>query len=289
MTVAILIQVNDGIVLASDSAMTLVDPQKSGPESILNVYNNANKIYNLRKGLPIAGMVYGAGSIGASSLATIAKDLRARFSDGDTNYAEWHIDPKNYTIEDVANKVKRFIFDECYGEVKKDLPDDKGIDLGFVVCGYSSGAQLSESWLISIANGECSDPQLIMDKGVSSWYAGGDPDVCCRIGNGYSQKLLGVLQAAGLTNEQIEAVLVKAGEVLPEPLVAPPMPIQDAIELAEFFVHSTAIVSRFRRWAATVGGPIESAAITKHEGFKWVRRKHYFDIELNPIIGGSRE
>ena len=34
--------------------------------------------------------------------------------------------------------------------------------------------------------------------------------------------------------------------------------------------------------AAPVGGPIEIAGITKHEGFKWVRRKHYFDTAMNP-------
>ena len=60
------------------------------------------------------------------------------------------------------------------------------------------------------------------------------------------------------------------------------MPIQDAIDLAEFFVDTTAMFTRFKRGAGTVGGPTESAAITKHEGFKWVRRKHYYDEALNP-------
>ena len=31
--------------------------------------------------------------------------------------------------------------------------------------------------------------------------------------------------------------------------------------------------------------PIEIAAITKHEGFKWIMRKHYFDVRLNPADG----
>jgi hypothetical protein len=31
----------------------------------------------------------------------------------------------------------------------------------------------------------------------------------------------------------------------------------------------------------TVGGPIEIAVI-KHEGFKWVQRKHFFSAEFNP-------
>ncbi len=72
------------------------------------------------------------------------------------------------------------------------------------------------------------------------------------------------------------------------PLVEAPMPIQDAIDLAEFLVHTTVGFTRFKRGAPTVGGPIESAAITKHEGFKWVRRKHYFDRSLNPEDGNVR-
>jgi hypothetical protein len=31
----------------------------------------------------------------------------------------------------------------------------------------------------------------------------------------------------------------------------------------------------------TVGGPIEIAAITKHEGFKWIERRHFFPLEHN--------
>jgi hypothetical protein len=62
----------------------------------------------------------------------------------------------------------------------------------------------------------------------------------------------------------------------------PMVPIQDAIDLAEYLVNATSAFAKFRRGAATVGGPVESAAITKHEGFKWVKRKHYFNSDLNP-------
>ena len=30
-----------------------------------------------------------------------------------------------------------------------------------------------------------------------------------------------------------------------------------------------------------LGGPIEIATITKHEGFKWITRKHYYSPEFN--------
>lgn len=66
------------------------------------------------------------------------------------------------------------------------------------------------------------------------------------------------------------------------PLLVPSMPIQDAIQLAEFLVDFVIKFSKFRMGAPTVGGRIEIAAITKHEGFKWVKRKHYYSEEYNP-------
>lgn len=66
------------------------------------------------------------------------------------------------------------------------------------------------------------------------------------------------------------------------PMIISAMPIQDAIDLADFLVTLTKMFSRFSPGAPSVGGPTEIAAITKHEGFKWIKRKHYFDQKLNP-------
>jgi len=60
------------------------------------------------------------------------------------------------------------------------------------------------------------------------------------------------------------------------------MPLIDAIELAEFLVDLTIKFTRFLPEAKMVGGPIEVAAISKYEGFRWIKRKHYFDRALNP-------
>ncbi len=51
---------------------------------------------------------------------------------------------------------------------------------------------------------------------------------------------------------------------------------------ADFLVHMTKMFSRFGPGAPSVGGPTEIAAITKHEGFKWIKRKHYYEQRLNP-------
>jgi hypothetical protein len=67
------VRVNDGIVLASDSATSFIDP-KTG--IAYKVYNHADNIFNLIKGKPIGAMTYGSGSIGTASISTLSKDLR---------------------------------------------------------------------------------------------------------------------------------------------------------------------------------------------------------------------
>jgi len=56
-------------------------------------------------------------------------------------------------------------------------------------------------------------------------------------------------------------------------------------ELGEVAYSLVELTSRKRRYSSdmeTVGGPIDVAILTRNEGFIWVRRKHYFDTELNP-------
>jgi len=55
-TIAICLKVHDGIVLASDSASTLLTIGSDQNTSITNIYNNTNKIFNLYKGLPIGAI-----------------------------------------------------------------------------------------------------------------------------------------------------------------------------------------------------------------------------------------
>ena len=60
------------------------------------------------------------------------------------------------------------------------------------------------------------------------------------------------------------------------------MPKMELIELAEALISITAIERKATSDEGTVGGPIDVAFITKHEGFVWIKRKHYFEPGLNP-------
>jgi hypothetical protein len=102
MSIIVSVKINDGIVMASDSATTFSTPDGK-PDQI---YEHANKIVNLVKGLPVGVMTCGSGGIGNASVATLLKDLRQRLAGEDEAYADWRLDPKR--------KSYRFIFPSAF-------------------------------------------------------------------------------------------------------------------------------------------------------------------------------
>ena len=97
-------------------------------------------------------------------------------------------------------------------------------------------------------------------------------------------QLLKVITKPTPSPQDLTKLVEFLGSNLRAPVVFAPMPIQDTIDLAEWLVQTAIMYSRFSPGAPVVGGPIESAAITKHEGFKWIRRKHYFHREFNQEV-----
>ena len=161
MTIAINLKVNDGVVLATDSATSLVNaPIDGGPPTVTNVYNNANKILNLRKGLPIGLITWGSGSIGSASIATLAKDLRARLTRPTSDFKDWKLDKKKYQILEVATRVRDFFFEKLYNTAFAAWPNKP--PLGFVIAGYSKNSDVPEEYSIQIDNnGNCLGPLLL--------------------------------------------------------------------------------------------------------------------------------
>lgn len=283
MTIAISLKVNDGVVLSADSASTLVVQTPQGP-GVAQVFNNANKVFNLRKGLPIGLITWGAGSIGRAAISTLAKDLRIRLTGPDSAHKDWHLDPDAYSIEEVAKAVRRFMFEENYREGFKDWPQKP--PLGFIIAGYSAGADLAEEFRIDIdAQGNCSGPTIVRPPEECGVTWSGEPEAISRLILGHSPALAQVLhQRFGVEQAKIPDAIQIVTQSLAAQVVYDAMPIQDAIDLAEFLVDLTEKFSRYTPGAATVGGPIEVAAITKHEGFRWVKRKYYFSEEFNPEV-----
>lgn len=59
------------------------------------------------------------------------------------------------------------------------------------------------------------------------------------------------------------------------------LPKDELAYMAESLVNMTAFKRKVSNDTETVGGPIDVAIISKGDGFIWVKRKHYFNKELN--------
>lgn len=271
MTIVVTMKVTDGIVLAADSAASFFD-NNGAP---LKIYNNANKIFNLVKVWPIGAMNYGAGSIGRASVETLTKDLRRKFL-SDPNYT---LNRNAYTIEEVAIKARRFLFEENYLQAYN--PPLANFFLGYRICGYSAGAALPEIWEFLIHGANCDPPYQAQSQNDFGARWAGENEALDRLLLGGSGTLIKVLTDRGMTPQDAQAVYSELINKAGAPLALPAMPIQDAIDVARFLVETAGKFARYGLRPETIGGPTEVAAITKHEGFRWVARKHYYSAELN--------
>lgn len=284
MTIALVIKVNDGIVLAADSATTMTDRQNDGSIGIVNIYNNANKVFNLHKALPIGAMTWGLGNIGPASIATIAKDVRRRFH-GEGHEEGWKIDESAYDIATVASHVHDFIHEEKFQPMADSYPKGTEIPrLGFLTAGYSADSDDPQVFVMQLGDASHEPQEVLAGATGASWW--GVPEAISRILNGVSLDTPAALvnMKVGLSEEQAVQFSQAIQDQVRATLVQSAMPIQDAIDLAEFLVYATIQYVRFAPGNPTVGGPIEIATITKHEGFKWVARKHYYESRFNPPL-----
>jgi hypothetical protein len=283
MTIVVTVKVTDGIVLAADSAATFLLPSARGV--IAKIYNHANKVFNLRKVWSIGAQVYGGGGIGASSVETLTKDLRKKFSD--PNNHDYYLNENSYTIEEVAIKARRFIYEENYLQAFAQPPAD--FFMGYRICGYSANASLSEVWEFMIFGQQCLPPHRIQATDEFGLRWAGENEALDRLQFGATTGLKQWLVKQGYVQQaDVEAVYANFIGQYASSLAVPAMPIQDAIDVARFAVETAARYARYGLRHETIGGPIDIAAITKHEGFKWVARKHYYSEEFNRETGHGR-
>ncbi len=111
------------------------------------------------------------------------------------NDPEYHLNEQNYTIEEVSNKAKRFLFDGAYRAAYPDAPP--GFFMGYRVCGYSAGTSLAEVWEFLILGADCEGPRLIQNQQDFGMRWAGENEALDRL-------LLG-------TSSQIKPFLIEKG------------------------------------------------------------------------------
>jgi len=277
-SIAVCVNVNDGVVLAADSAATVFFPQVGA-----KVYDNACKIANLHRDLPLGAVSTGLGGIGRKSMAMLMKEFRAALMGQLDVGGVKALDPERYTIDGVAHQLQSFVEAEL-ATAGAPAAKEAGHAIEFVIAGQpgalsGSGASL-QVWGYSVRPGETGavtrqdEGPMIKCLGVPEWVG--------RLLTGVSPGFEAAAVELGLNQGEAHRIAEGARARLAAPILHPAMPLMDAIALARFLVNVSVEFQRLLPNAPIVGGPVEIAAITRFEGFVWVSRKHYYSVEFNP-------
>lgn len=274
MTVCVAVKVHDCIVFAADSASTLQSKLPDGRTQVLNVYNNADKVFNLHRQLPLVAMTCGMGHIGGRSISTLAKDFRFHLSKGSLA-----INVEDYTVEQVAKLACGFLgplYDREQGGA------GAGGYLEFWIGGYGSSHTHGEIWKIVFSSGQANNPILVNSADVAQGiFWGGQGQAIARLLLGIDPAFIDAMVEAGLPLESAQSMFNEARSRMETPVHDATMPTIDAIRLATFLVDITKSYFSFAFGSDIVGGATDIATVTKWEGFKWITRKHFYPSELN--------
>ena len=132
---------------------------------------------------------------------------------------------------------------------------------------------------LEIRDGVVLKPTCVVGPQVPSYVAwDGQIHAIHRLLNGFDPLLIHALKQRGVSDEDVASLTREFAT----PLVHSAMPIQDAIDLADFLVDLAKKYSAFSPSANIVGGDTDIACVTRHEGFKWIKRKYYYSRRLNP-------
>jgi hypothetical protein len=264
-TICVSVKVAEGLVLAADSAVTLsgtITTPQGAQTAIIQTFEYANKVTQI-KDYPVGTMSWGIGSIGDRSIQSLVMEH--------DHGLPLRTDNKEFTVRGLADGLIGFItarYESAYGEVSnKPL-------LGFLVGGYSHGSFFAEEY-----QAEFPDPTLQVrrpdrpDRRPSfgaDWF--GQVDALTRLIKGYDGRTLDELVNRGADKEIVQKWV--DDQVSELPLVFDGMPLQDAIEFAEYAVQ--VVIGRYRFGAGTplCGGDVDIAVITP-TSFKWAQRKQW--------------
>lgn len=258
MTVLVSVKINDGVVMATDSASSFASGM---------IYNSSRKIIHLREDIPVAAMVTGAGGIGNESVATLLKDLGKRLRGAVPGCEEWMIQPDAYDIHGITTRLRQFLYEE------KAVPHGASTWTKVRVCGYSAGRPLPEIWEVNMMGDSCPPPTCIQGEEEFGLRWDGEYEALDRLVFGLGTRFNECAVRHGMNNDDVLKLRESVVPELYELLFVEAMPLQDAVDLARYLVETTIGFVKFSvSRPKLVGGPIEIAAISKHEGFQWRQR-----------------
>lgn len=257
MSLGIVVKGAEGVVLASDTRITLTAQMKGSPSFNVN-FDNASKI--LTFGEPhnyVAALTYGAAVIGNRTAHSFVPELELELKYGGRK-----------TILEYANKMSDF-FLKRWKEAMNSKQPPSGT-MTFIVGGYNADAPYGAVFLFDVPDNPRPREQNPNDFGMTM---GGQYQMASRIIQGYDPALLAILDnRPDLADSQVQGIrqdLKSLQHTIPIHVLA----LQDCVDLATFLIRTTITAQELAIGLRGVGGTIEVASITRAEGFGWVQRQ----------------
>ena len=274
MTICVSISIAEGLVLAADSAVTLqgqFNTPQGQQNGVLQQFNYANKLTRF-KDYPIGVMSWGAASISDRSIQSLIMEFEHSYVSVKDRAL---LDPAEeaFTVRGVADDLLVFMkdrYDAAYSGANP-LPS-----LGMLVGGFSQDQFFSDSYSCDLSKTP-SDWEQVRPRQVdgrpsfgANWF--GQTGPLTRLIQGFDAPSLAQLVVRGADKALIQTWIDDS--VSEMPLVFDAMPLQDAIDLADFLTQVVIGTFRFGTGPQLCGGDVDIAVITP-TNFRWSKRKQW--------------
>jgi hypothetical protein len=263
MSLGVVIKAPEGLVLATDSRLTLTAQSPETPPLHVN-FDNVSKLLSFGEPNTYVGVVtYGLAVIGLRTPQSFVPEFEAQLAQGPQ--------PRRLTVSEFAVKFSEFFVGQ-WKQFEATLPAPyTGPNMTFVVAGYDDDEPYGKMFLIEIP--AKSSPTAQHDGvGMFGIAWGGQREIVDRLLQGFDERLGTAIARLGLPSDQTDA-LAKVRQQIQMPIPLQALPLQDCVDLAIFFIRTTIIAQKLTVGIRGVGGPIDVATITRHEGLRFVQRK----------------
>lgn len=261
MSLGVVIKGPEGVVLASDSRVTLEAQKEGGPVIHVN-FDNATKLLSFSEPHNYVGCItYGTAVLGLRTAHSYVSEFEQRVLAGKE---------ERLSVKEYAHELSNF-FRERWAE---NMPEDyEGPNMTFVVGGYDPGAAYGKVFLFEIPGDPSPKPRHTKNDDFGMTW-GGQLEVASRLIHGFDPAVPNVVkETLNLDDKHTDKVYKRLREKLGYPIPYRILPLQDCVDLAIFLVRVTMTAQRLAIGVRGVGGPIDVAMITRTNGLEYVQQK----------------
>jgi hypothetical protein len=265
MSVCVIVKVGEGLVLATDSASSIIGGPilpggTPGPQGIIKIFFSGKKIFQVGN-LPVGVMAWGAGSFKERSIASLIEEFE---STEEIRKIEKRDD---VDINDISNRLYQFL-NNSSDKYFQSIPASSRPNTGIIVCGYSKLNFFPDISMLSIPHGgnNILRPDINGEPDFgANWY--GLTDAINRFHHGRDDRIFEIIERQGVEKHSISTISETMNREIQYTVLFNAMPLVDAIQYARFLVDISIARYRFVAGPELCGGEVQLATITRKQGF----------------------